>query len=378
MTPFSVRALAPLLLVGGLLPSLGTLAVSNTVLVQADRTITEDLIAVAGNVVVEGIIDGDLVVIARRLEVTGRVNGDITGLVVSASLQGEVTGSVRLGGLNLNNQGEVGGDLVGLAAQATVAGNIQRDLLVTGWSLDQGGRVEREVHAEMLWGYRLSGEVGGNVEVGAHRVELGPGAVVSETVGYRPGLIGKFVPGWGSRAEVSPTAELARVIAREGTPLSSQARAWFGVLALLRFLGILISGLVLFGVAPGLTNRAIGTVTSRPLVSLAVGLVAVVATPLVALLALASVILIPLGVVLLASWAFFLLVSAVPVVTALARLASRNRLGLVGALVVGGIAWRWLRLLPVVGPLAWLSILVWGLGAWTLALLRRPQSRLLD
>lgn len=368
MTPFWVRTSVPLLAVGSLFPNLGTLAVSNTVLVQADRTIQEDLIAVAGKVVVEGIIDGDLVVIARRLEVTGRVTGDITGVVASAALAGEVEGSVRLGSLSLNQQGEVGGDLVALAAKTTVAGNIQRDLLVTGWSLDQGGRVEREVHAEMLWSYRLAGEVGGNVEVGAHRVELGPGAVASETIGYRPGLIGTFVPGWGSRAVVAPTAALARVIAREGTPLSSQLRAWFGVVALLRFLGILLSGLVLFGLAPGLSRRAVGTVTSRPFVSLAAGVLAAVATPLVALVALASVILIPLGVVLLAVWAFFVLVSAVPVVTALAQLASRNRLGLVGALLLGGSVWRLLRLVPVVGPLAWLTLGVWGLGAWSLAL----------
>jgi cytoskeletal protein CcmA (bactofilin family) len=346
----------------------GAISVSGTVVVQEGRVIEEDLFAAGTKVVIDGRIKGDLTVTTRNLIINGVVEGDVNGLAWSIDVQGEVGGSVRAVGWEVDIDGSVGQDVLSFARSLEVRGAVGRDVLLAGLSARHSGTVGGEVRGELLWGLFVDGAVAEDIDVGIHRLTITDSATVGSAVSWRQGLIGQNIRGWTARTEISSTADLGLVSEVQPIATDLSVRALRLLFQILRFIGLLFTGILLIHLFPRLSRRATDRAWSRPATTFGIGLGVFVLVPVAAVASLFTVILAPAALLALGLWLFGLFAGAVPALAALGRRVSRSRYGIMGSFVVAAVVWRLLRIIPLAGFLIYLLIVIWGMGAWTLSL----------
>ena len=346
----------------------GAVATSGTVLIPAERVVEEDLFAAGSRVIVEGTIKGDLTVTTRRLIISGVVEGDVNGLAWSVDISGEVGGTVRAAAWTVDVAGSVGDDLMAFARSVEVDGVVSRDLLVAAFSARHSGTVGRQIRGELLWGLYVDGAVAGDIDVGVHRLTITDTATVGQAVSYRRGLLPDNIRGWGARADISESADLGLVAEVRPTPTDISVRALRLLFQLLRFVGLLFTGIVLIGVFPRLSERAAEKVLRRPVTTFLVGLAVFVLVPIAFVVTLFTIVLAPLALLAIGLWLFGLFAGAVPPLVVAGRRLVKARYGLVGAFVVAAIIWRVLRLMPLLGFFIYFLVVIWGMGAWAMAI----------
>lgn len=344
------------------------MSVSGTVIVQSGRVIEEDLFAAGGRVIVDGRIKGDLTVFTRNLIINGVVEGDVNGIAWSVDMQGEVAGSLRAVAWELDVGGSVGDDVLSFARSVEVDGRVGRDMLVAGLSARNSGSVGGEIRGELLWGLYVDGSVAEDIDVGIHRLTITEASSVGSAVTWRQGLIGQNIRGWTARTDISPDADLGLVAEVRPIPTDLAVRALRLLFQLLRFVGLLFTGILLIHLFPRPTGRAIDRAWNRPTTSLLLGLALFILVPVAAVISLFTVILAPVALFALALWVLGLFAGAVPALTALGRRATRNRYGLIGAFAIAALGWRVLRIIPLAGFAIYLLVTIWGMGAWALSL----------
>jgi cytoskeletal protein CcmA (bactofilin family) len=348
MSLFTFRQFVVVLVV--LLVALGTLPglvaaqearTGGSVVVGPGETVSGDLVATAGSVIVEGTVTGDVEATAGSVLVApgGRVGGDVVATAGSVVVAGTVDGSVAAfgGAATLAEGATVGGDFEAAAGEVHVAGTVGGDARVGA---------ERLVVAS-------TGSVAGDLEYDVATLQL-DGTVAGATRAVD---------------EVSFVTAPAFQFGPAGTPELPAVPAWIG--AVYGFLANLLLGVLLLAVAPDFGRRVASLGTTRALRSGLAGLLVVVATPVVLLLLLVSIVGIPLS---LAGLAVFVLVlwaagvyGAYAVGTWLLALADRAGASRWVALVAGLLAVAVVGLVPVLGGLVQFVVLLLGLGAFALA-----------
>jgi hypothetical protein len=346
----------------------GAISVSGTVVVQEGRVIEEDLFAAGSKVVVDGRIKGDLTVTTRTLVINGVVEGDVNGLAWSVDVSGEVGGSVRAVGWEVDVDGSVGDDILSFARSLEVRGDVGRDVLLAGLSARHSGTVGGELRGELLWGLYVDGAVAEDIDVGIHRLTITDTASVGSAVSWRQGLIGQNVRGWTARTEISSNADLGLVAEVQPIATDLSVRALRLLFQILRFIGLIFTGILLFHLFPRLSNGAVERAWTRPATTFGVGLAVFVLVPVAAVVSLFTVILAPFSLLALGLWLFGLFAGPVPALAALGRRVSGDRYGLMGSFVVAAFVWRFLRIVPLAGFLIYLLVVIWGMGAWTMSL----------
>lgn len=350
-------------------------AAGDTVLVRESDVVEEDLYAGGNRVLIEGTVKGDLTVAAfREVIVTGTVEGDLVGYSPLVQVDGTVQGSVRVVADVVRVQGEIGEDLFTGARATGVTGTVGRDVQAWGLTLDLRGTVGRDVRGWVFDRFRLGGSVGRDVEATAGRFEMLDGTRVEGSVGYRS----------DREADVGDHVEIGGVLTRR-EPLNPNVRvqAIFALTTVLAVLAIIALGFSLFWLAPRSLRRAVESVQTRTLASFFTGL-AVLVIPVAGFVALvvllvdaspelalpSAVIGLPVGFLLLGLVSVGVLVSPVPVFTAVgSRIVGRRRSALF-AYLVGMVIWVILLIVPVVRVLVSVLVAVLGLGAWTLGIFR--------
>lgn len=244
---------------------------SNLVLIRSEDVVSEDLYAAGDIVQVDGRVEGDLYAIAyQEVRINGTVTGDVVALAGRVVISGEVGGSVRAAAATVVIDGRVGDDVfVGARRVRTgPASVIGRDLLVWSWSAVVEGTVGRNFEGSQR-SATLDGAVTGDVEVTVETLHVGRGARVSGYLAYRS----------HDRASVADGAVFeGALIHRQPLPVNVRVR---GMLILVRVLGIAgaaILGLTLLWASPHRTDAAMRAVSRRPAVVIGWGL-AVLATP---------------------------------------------------------------------------------------------------
>ncbi|GMR02378.1 MAG: hypothetical protein BMS9Abin20_0712 [Acidimicrobiia bacterium] len=353
-------------------PSLTTFAALVTTdlfIVTQEDPIDEDVYvtSVSGNV--EGVIDGDLTIFTGGLTISGRVTGTVTvfssgSVVVEPS--GRIDGSLRGTAADVTVRGDVRDDLFVTAVSVVVEenGSVGRDALVFGGVGRIEGTVGRDVRGRSM---RLivDGTVGGDLDVATQKLRIGPSATVGGDVLYRSPV----------DADLPPEASIRGTVTR----LPTQSNFIYGVILamanIIGFLGFAVAGLVLLWAMPGSGSRAVGAVLTRPVRSLLVGLLTVLALPVTIVILAVTLVGLPLAILLVFVGIALFIVGPIPAVTALGNRILFRRGGLFGAFLVGAVLWRLgIWLIPVVGGLVYLLGLVWGVGAWVLGALAARRS----
>lgn len=348
-------------------------AAADTVLVREGDVVDEDLYAGGNRVLIEGAVQGDLVVAAfQELVISGTVKGDVVGYSPSVTIDGSVGGSVRMAADVIRVPGELGGDLFTSARIVVVSGSVGRDVQAWSLSLDVRGRVGRDIRGWVFDQTRLGGSVGGDVEITVGRLEVMDGTKIDGSLGYRS----------DRDAKIGEGVEVGRVLTRRDpvTP-NVRVRAIFGLTGVLAVLAVVALGFLLFWLTPRTLRKAIESVQTRTLLSFVLGLVVLVvpigllvfivvrvvdSSPELALPA--AVIGLPIGLLLLGLTLFGLLVSPVPVLTALGERLTRGRRSVLFGYLLGMLIWILILFVPVLRVFVTILLALLGLGAWTLGM----------
>lgn len=329
--------------------------------VSLDAAIGGDAFAAGGRVTVDAPVGGDAFLAGGQVEVRGPVDKGLyaAGGVVVAS--GSVRHNARLAGgtVEVTPGARFGGGLSMAGRTLSFAGHTDGYLQMAG----------RDV--------TVSGTVGGDAEISAARIEIGPGARIAGKLRYRSDREPLLAAG----AEVAGGLERLPGAYRAWSWRDGAHHALRGVGRGLWFSGTFVLGVLLLLLAPGYlaaTSR-VGRV-EWPL-CLGVGFSVLIGVPVAAVLLFITLIGIPVGLLALALYAVVLLLGHVVAAVALGDYAlgrwaparagapGWRVLGLLGALVALGLV----RYVPLVGGLVAMLVFLAGVGALCLQA-ARPKA----
>lgn len=309
------------------------------------------------------------------------VGGNLDATNVSADHLSLAGGDIVLTGLAVNDvlvaggdvlfiDGTIQDDIIAAAADLT----LRRDLNVSGSAILSGASItldaaigaDLKATAERI---RMNGPVGGDVEVRATTLVIGPDTQIGGDLRHRSGTIeiaeGALITGETIALEPRQGPNIEPVLHR-----ASVMVALFGVLIVL---GIVVLVLTTVLALPGLMNRSREMMVAQPLATLGIGFLISVATPALIALMFATVLGIPLGMLIIA---ICLTLTPLAFAASVYAIAMRGRRMLAGAHdnapgLRSRFGWTFLvalavimvGLIPIVGGVIWLLAFVFGLGA---------------
>jgi hypothetical protein len=144
----------------------GKLRTGDTVTVGADESVDGDLYVLGGMVTVNGSVDGDLSAFGGQVTLNGSVTGDVLAAGGSVSISGDVAGDLRTAGGQVTLDGPVGEDVIAAGGQTTLEGGatVEGDLVVSGGQVTMDGAVAGNIEAN-AGTYSRTGTVGGTEHV---------------------------------------------------------------------------------------------------------------------------------------------------------------------------------------------------------------------
>lgn len=406
-----------------------------TVVIEAGEVIGDDLLVSAETFVLNGTVKGDIIAVGGSMTIgpTGVVEGDLMAAGREVVVDGVVKDDVRIAGaaLKVGSGGQIGDDLMGAGYSLETApgSKIGGSLFFVGSQALLAGEVAEDA-AVGVGGLSLQGAVGGDVKasVGSQQnampfspfsfmpdmpaiptvpngLTIGSGASVGGSLSYtapqQASIPTGVVEGPVNYTQTAPKPERT---APERRPVGLPA---FGLLAGAWLLGLvrntvtlLIVGLLLAWLAPGLARRGSELVKAKPWPSLGWGAVAFfgVWVAAAAIVFVAGMLALLLGVITLFKLAALvfavgmLLASALVVAYVIAagllakvivgyligrlilpRLDPATGAGRVWPLVLGLVIFAIVASIPCLGSLANLIVVLFGLGALWLLVRERLQ-----
>jgi len=395
------------------------------VVIGKDEVINDDLFVAGETVTVDGTVNGDLIAAGRTVIINGKVTGNVVAAGAGVTVNGEVGYDLFAGGAvvaigpkarikyNAYTAGasvesragsQIGGSLLIGAGQGLVSGQIARDLLAGTGRLRLEGTVGRDARIAVA-------AADGGYSPGS--MYYGPDMPAMPNV--PPGLtFGEEARVVGSLEYISPEAvadanrvstqvthtlppqdeQLSRELARR------QSASSYVFNAARRLIALLLIGLLIAWLAPRWITVPAEKLLGRPLPSLGIGLVGLVAAPLGWLVALGVVIVVAVifGLLSLGALTWLTLLAGLPalglalfaILFVVSYLCQAIVAYLGGRWIVGRIRPEWnsrlyaplliglfvlglLIAVPVAGGLLQFLVVLAGLGAILLVLFeRRP------
>lgn len=349
------------------------------------ETVTDDLYAAGGTVLLNGVVDGDALIAAGTLVANGAITHDLMAVGGTIAISGDVGDDVRVAGGNVSLMSSVAGDAL-LAGGNVVLGSdavIGRDLVVAAGTLVLDGHVMR--HARLTGGTVLvNGRVDGDIEIRAQEVRFGANARLANKVRVlspKPPIV---EPG----AELVDGTEHVVVATKRTRPdirTEKFARMFAGFAAMafmLELVALMTAAIVMVSVFNAYSGKVVDQALGKPGKALLSGFGVAILTPVAAFLLMLTVIGSWLGILLGAGYAFLIVLAKIygGVVFGawLWRLGSKGK--------ARGIDWKsaasgvfllaFIGLVPIVGWIILLLAFLAALGGlYAVALERMKQMR---
>lgn len=343
--------------------------------VRIDGVLDGSLFAFAQTVTIDGQVSGDVVVFAGSLHLdrNSRVGGDVINFVHDSHVAGQVAGSLYGANQTMNLSGGVNGSALAWGQQINLlpGGVVHGSLISAARTLDVEGSVRQNVLAGFQNAY-INGPVRGHLSLHGVTLNLGPEARVA----------GKAVFYGHHPASIAAGARLARGLRYLAFhPTSEWLRGKFYFFQVLLWAAALIAGTVLWLLFPGFF-AAVERQRDRVGASLGAGALLLIATPVLILVVAITLIGLPLALIALFLYLLAIYLSAVFVAIWLGNLLLGPSASFWGHLLRFALGLVILRIalhVPFAGVLVLLAVLIWGLGLQALAaceLLRRPRPAL--
>jgi cytoskeletal protein CcmA (bactofilin family) len=339
--------------------------------VSRDETIKGDIFLFGDRVRIDGTVDGDVFLFGHNANVNGHVKGDVIAFAQILEVNGDVDGNIRAFTNTMTIRGTVAknvltfDDLMNLESAARVGGSLT--IFVENLNLE--GSLGRDIFI-FAKHFTLSGKVGGGIRMKGDELTINSNAQVDGPIRYE-----------GNReADVATGAKLASPV--EFHKLEHKPRYMQGHYYVWRVIwtaAFILFGVVLFLLMPKFAEE---TIAAAELYGAPIGLGVLVffGVPIAAIIACITVVGIPLGVLAGGFWFLMLCTAEIVVGTVVGNLIlgkAHDTAGLIGRMALGFVLVRLvytgLEQVHVIGLLAGLGILMWGMGAISLALYRRLQ-----
>jgi cytoskeletal protein CcmA (bactofilin family) len=310
-----------------------------------DGTVQGDVIALVQDMSITGHVEGDVIVFARSLRITGQVDGNVRSYSQFTTISGNIGRNVTAGceTFQLDPGGKIGWGLILGANDAILSGAIGRNLLAGTKSTE------------------IDGTVGGNVTLALQRATIGPRAEILGTTKIRG----------GEQPQISPTAKLGSPVQFKYAHEKTRYRGHrFYAHRVLLWGAAFVLGLVLLALFPTMFDRI--TRAGRQSVSL-IGILVLFGVPIVSVIACITLVGIPLAILTIflyiaALYSAQIFVGEIIGETLMGRAVSFG--ALLGRMALGLLIIQGLAMIPYVGGWFTLIVLVWGIGAISVALFR--------
>ncbi|MBI4022925.1 hypothetical protein HY375_02060 [Candidatus Berkelbacteria bacterium] len=312
------------------------------VVLEADKTVNDTLLTAGNTVDLRGAITKDVFVAGNAVSVSDTVGGNVIAAGNTVQISGTVTGDVIVaaGSVVLTKEAVVTGDVLLFTGAAEILGTIDGDLDTYAGSIELGGTVA------------------GNVKVQGETLTVANGTIISGS------LSGQLVQPYTENPAATVQGETSLTVG------SGTDGAWMPGLitatvssALLGMLGVLVTGLVLFLVAPKLLAHLRTMSFMVPGTSLLSGLVTLIVAPILFVLLMVFIVTIPLGLLMLA------LLSAAGILGGIfgnlwaGDLLTKKKWNPMAAFLLGTVVVGVLGLIPFLGGL--LVFVAWLVGFGT-------------
>jgi cytoskeletal protein CcmA (bactofilin family) len=336
----------------------------DTVEVAKDETIKGDLFAHGHHVKIEGTVDGDLYVFCQGADIEGHVTGDVIAFAQMLRVNGKVDGNIRSFTNTTLVSGNLAKNLLTFAETVTIdpAGKVGGSVTTFVNTLTIDGGVGRDVLA-FVNEASISGNIGGGIQAQGNTLRFNSGAQVNGPVKFKG----------NSQPEVSSGAKLATPVAF--TQLEHHKRyqeSGFYIWRLIWTAAVILFGLVLFVLLPTFARSTVDS-AERYGASLGLGVLVFFGVPIAAFIACITVVGVMIGISTFILWmtAIFcakIVVGAIVGQWLLGR--TRDTWQLIGRMVVGVIVLRVVEMIPFLGFWIRFGVLLWGMGAISLAIYR--------
>jgi cytoskeletal protein CcmA (bactofilin family) len=336
----------------------------DTVEVERNEVIKGDLFAHGHHVKIEGTVDGDVYVFCQGADIEGHVTGDVIAFAQILRVNGKVDGNIRsftnttlLSGnlaknllsfaetVTIDPAGKVGGSVTTFVNTLTIDGSVGRDILAFAGEITVGG------------------PIGGAVQAQGNHLTFNSGAQVNGAVKFK----GNKPP------EVSSGAKLAvPVVFTQMEHHKPYQEGGFYVWQVIWTAAVILFGLVLFVLLPNFARATVDS-AERYGASFGLGVLVLFGVPIAAVIACITVVGLLIGIStfilwLTAMWCAQIVVGAIVGQWLMGH--TRETWQLIGRMVVGVIVVRVVEMIPFFGGWVKFAVLLWGMGAISLAIYR--------
>ena len=326
----------------------------------AGEVVADDLIVMAGEIVIEGMIDGDLVAFGGDIVVSGDVSGDVLIAGGNIKITGDVADDAVVAGGEIEISSDVGDNLLAACGsfKMTEDSSVGRDALLACGSVDIYGDVLRNL---LVGGSDvvIGGSVLGDVVIDSDEApRIASGGKIFGDVNYSCEY--DIVVD----DEASILGNVNKKIPDEGRQRSDfeKFNAWLS-----GFLSIFIVGFLLVRMLPVCTRNVCNNLKKSGLMCGLWGIAGLVIVPLIGLFLMITVIGLPLALILFCGYVLMIYVSKVYVSVFVGKFllsmgGSRSD-SLVLMLFLGLLAFELVEFVPVMSGFVSLLVLVFGFGA---------------
>jgi cytoskeletal protein CcmA (bactofilin family) len=335
--------------------------------VGEDETIKGDVYLTGERVRIDGTVDGDVIIFCKSLEINGHVTGDVITFSQSARIGGTVDGNVRGANNNMIIAGTIGKNVMTFEETFTIdpTAKIGGSLTNFAQSLGMEGNVGRDALLFFEHG-SLAGKIGGEVRAKGDSLAIGPTAEIGGRVRFEG----------HNEAEVSQHAKLAFPVEYKKMERKAEYRGSnYYVWRVIWTAAFVVFGLVVFLLLPKFAKETVRA-GEQIGASAGLGVLVLFGVPIAAIIACITVVGLIVGISSLFLW-LLMLIGAEIVVGAVVGQWLMGKASeiwpLIGRMVVGVIIVRLITTIPHVMFWTRLAVILWGMGAISLAIYRKLQ-----
>lgn len=336
----------------------------DTIEVEKYETIKGDFFGHGHKVKIEGTVDGDVYVFCQSADIEGHVTGDVIAFAQILRVTGKVDGNIRSFTNTTLVSGSVAKNLLTFAETITIdpAGKVGGSATAFVNTLTIDGSVGRDVLA-FVNATTVSGNIAGGILAQGNTLRFNSGAQVEGPVKFKG----------NSPPDVSSGAKLA--VPLVFTQIEHHNRyqdSGFYIWHVIWTAAAILFGLVLFVLLPNFARATVDS-AERYGASFGLGVLVMFGVPIAALIACITVVGLVIGMSTFILWMTAMYCAKIVVGTIAGQWLmghTRETWQLVGRMVVGVILVRVAEMIPFLGGWVKFAVLVWGMGAISLAVYR--------
>jgi len=321
-------------------------------LVTVDEDVNGDLLIGGGSITINANVNGDLFVAGGQITVNGDVSDDVRAAGGTININGNVGDDViaTSGQLNISSNSLIGGSLILGNGMANVLGSINEDVLGGGGKLVLGGTIYGDVNVEIQDSVTLTSDarINGNlIYTSLREAEL-------------------------TEDQVAGFIEYNKTVVEDdyGTQIENMFSRFHLVWQLIKYLSLLLIGLILAFLAPRALLDASKVSKEKPWRSLGLGFVIAICSIAAMIVLAVTIVGAPLAGILLGifliSWYVASVFAAMFIGYLLLKPKKYTNWNLLGMIALGGFILIVIGLVPIVGWLLCFLVTMLSFGAiWT-------------